>query len=555
MVDIGTCLRHYKRPDIRRAMIRCAQGREVSVRFGDKGFGKRPDTLSYENDILEHVKQGVTSFHVSEEHWENVFRLDPSMKKKDLDENRTGWDLVLDIDSKVWEYSKLLTHLLVKALKSHGISNISVKFSGNKGFHIGVPFSSFPKAVAGEETRLWFPDGPKKIALYLSNYIDSRETDYEFTNRMLKIDSIGRIAQKLGQKEEDISITICRSCETVQQSKKDDQKTRQDMITCPECQAQNAIPKTHKGFILCSRCRTLIKLDKKPDKRAASSVCRNCGSADLALLLNPETVIELDTLLISSRHLYRMMYSLHEKSGLASVPIGSDKILGFDKSEAMPKKVRVTDLSFPKETISRPGEAHELFEAASIYEIQKNKAKEVLLDRVKKTLNSDDRNFEQISKEIPEEFFPPCIKNILKGLKDGRKRAMFALMNFLTLTGYSYDSVGKVFEEWNSRNFEPLREVTLKGQIRYHSMHKKRILPPNCRKFYEDLHVCQPDNLCMKIKNPVNYAIIKTKILQKRTQGRARLTDEQKEMRKRYREKKRKETKENQDGRKAAGQP
>ncbi len=555
MIDIGTCLRHYKRLDIRKAMVRCAQGREISVRFGDKGFGKRPDTLSYENDILEHVKQGVTSFHVSEEHWDNVFRLDPSMKKKDLDENRTGWDLVLDIDSKVWEYSKLITHLLVKALKAHGIKGISVKFSGNKGFHIGVPFSSFPKAVAGEETRLWFPDGPKKIALYLSNYIDSRETDYEFTNEMLKMDSIGSIANKLGQKEEDISITICRSCETVQQSQKDKHKARQDMITCPECQSQNSIPKDDKGFILCDRCKKLIKLDTGPKGDRGLSVCRNCGSADLSMLLNPETVIELDTLLISSRHLYRMMYSLHEKSGLSSVPIDSDKILDFDKSQALPEKVRVTLYSFPDESISRPGEAHELFEAASIYEIQKNKAKEVLMDRVKNRLSSDDRNFEEISKEIPEEFFPPCIKNILNGLKDGRKRAMFALINFLTLTGYSYDSVGKVFEEWNKRNFESLREVTLKGQIRYHSMHKKRILPPNCRKFYEDLHVCQPDNLCRKIKNPVNYAIIKTKILQKRTGGRARLTEEQKEMRRKYRQKKSKERKEKQGSKKASGQP
>ena len=56
-MDIGTPLRHYKRPDIQKAMVEAAKDREVAIRYGDKGFGKRPDTLSYPKDVIEFAKQ------------------------------------------------------------------------------------------------------------------------------------------------------------------------------------------------------------------------------------------------------------------------------------------------------------------------------------------------------------------------------------------------------------------------------------------------------------------------------------------------------------------
>jgi len=74
MIDIGTVLRHYKRKEIQEAMVAAAKDREVAVRYGDKGYGKRPDTLSYPNDVIEFAKQRATSFHVSEEHWSNEKR-------------------------------------------------------------------------------------------------------------------------------------------------------------------------------------------------------------------------------------------------------------------------------------------------------------------------------------------------------------------------------------------------------------------------------------------------------------------------------------------------
>jgi len=119
---------------------------------------------------------------------------------------------------------------------------------------------------------------------------------------------------------------------------------------------------------------------------------------------------------------------------------------------------------------------------------------------------------------IPEQFFPPCITNILKGLEDGKKRSLFILTNFLTSVGWNHDDIEKLLRKWNKKNNEPLREVSIIGQIRYHKQQKKRILPPNCQNamYYKDFSVCKPDQLCNKIKNPVQYSKRKTYYLNKK---------------------------------------
>ena len=57
MLDISTILLHYKRKDIQEAIVECARGREVSIRYKNGGFGKRPDILQYPNDVIELDKQ------------------------------------------------------------------------------------------------------------------------------------------------------------------------------------------------------------------------------------------------------------------------------------------------------------------------------------------------------------------------------------------------------------------------------------------------------------------------------------------------------------------
>jgi DNA primase large subunit len=116
-------------------------------------------------------------------------------------------------------------------------------------------------------------------------------------------------------------------------------------------------------------------------------------------------------------------------------------------------------------------------------------------------------------KAIPEDYFPPCIKNILQGLSDGRKRSLFILTNFLKNMGWSLDKIENKINEWNSKNVPPLRNSYLRTQLRWHFRQERNLLPPNCdnENFYKDIGVCKPDEFCtdmgekIVIKNPVNY--------------------------------------------------
>ena len=426
MITISQLLKHYKREDIQKEIIENAQDREVAIKFGDKGFGKRPDVLKYPQDILELAKQGATSFHASEELWRSPLQLDPMMKKIDAENLRIGWDLVLDIDCKFLEYSKITADLLIKALNFQGIYSVSCKFSGGTGFHIGVPFEAFPNQVHERETRLWFPDGARSIAAYLEEMIRN-----PLMERLLKEESVEKIMKKTGKRFNEIV------------------------------------------------------------KRG---------------VFDPFSIIGIDTILISSRHLYRMPYSFNEKTGLVSVPINPNKVMDFRKEIAIPENVRVSKYRFlDKKRVVR-NEAKKLVVQAFDFNL---KREEVNIEK--------SRQYDIPEEAVPEQFFPPCIKLILKGLTDGRKRSLFILTNFLISVGWSYDQVEKLLEEWNKRNTEPLREVLIKGQLRYHKQKAKKILPPNCANsmYYKDFRICVPDNLCQKIKNPVNYARAKTRYLNK----------------------------------------
>ena len=235
------------------------------------------------------------------------------------------------------------------------------------------------------------------------------------------------------------------------------------------------------------------------------SLC-SCGSNSYYRKFDPLSIIEVDTILISARHLYRMTYSFNEKSGLVSVPINPKKILDFRKEVASPQNVRISKFKFLDRSKIVKDEAKELLVHALDFNMKKQ-------EEVKK----NEISYDEITEAIPEQFFPPCIQGILKGVQDGRKRSLFILTNFLRSVGWSYDQIENRMEEWNKCNPEPLREVSIKGQVRYHKQKGKKILPPNCANsmYYKDFRVCLPDNLCSKIKNPVNYTRIKTRYLDK----------------------------------------
>ena len=50
MISIGDTLLHYKRPEIQIEIVESAKDREIATQFNE-GFGARPDTLSYPQDI------------------------------------------------------------------------------------------------------------------------------------------------------------------------------------------------------------------------------------------------------------------------------------------------------------------------------------------------------------------------------------------------------------------------------------------------------------------------------------------------------------------------
>ena len=170
---------YYSQPEVKKAIYEFAEARETVPRYYE-GFGKRPDSLQFQNDIIEQVKRGATSFHCSEEHWSDSLEISTEMNRKEFNELRSGWDLLLDIDSPYLEYSKLYTKLLIKALEFHNVKNIGIKFSGSKGFHVIVPWKAFPKEIYNQQTKDMFPEWPRIICEYLDSIIKPKLTEKIF---------------------------------------------------------------------------------------------------------------------------------------------------------------------------------------------------------------------------------------------------------------------------------------------------------------------------------------------------------------------------------------
>ena len=427
---MGDLVEYYSRKDVQKAIVNIAKNREVAINFGDKGFGKRPEILQFDNDVEELAKQGATSFHISEEHWQNPLLLKPGMSKKDLDDLRLGWDLITDVDGLHLDYSKLATYLVVEALNFYDINNYSVKFSGNRGFHIGIPFESFPSSINNQETKLLFPDAARIIASYLKEMIKE-----PLTNKILEKEKIKEISIKINKEKE---------------------------------------------FFIKNNLLDVFKL------------------------------VDIDNVAISSRHMFRSPYSYHEISGLISVPIKDNEILNFDKEKAKIENVKVNIKFLDTSEIAKEEASHLMTQA--FYWYSKNKKEEVRIEK---------KDFIVPSNAVKLQYFPPCISRALLGLEDGKKRFLFILLNFLKNTGYSESEIEKIVLDWNKRNKEPLRENYIRSQLTWNKK-QRLILPQNCPKdktnlsnnfnnYYTDLHICSPDNLCMMIKNPVQYAIKKSK--------------------------------------------
>jgi hypothetical protein len=497
-LSLAKALSYYKRRDVQEELVRQAKDKEVAFRYTDF-FGKRPDILAYPADILELAKNRMTSIHCSEELWSNPLQISVGLKKEDLNSLRKGWDFILDIDCPVWKLSKIITWLIVKSLKEHDVKSITIKFSGNKGFHIAVPFEAFPEKIGGLLIKDKFPELPIKMALYLLDYISQKHilvdsSSVTFGNKF-KID-IEQLTTLSGKKMDALTYLVCRTCKT---------KLEQRYVQKKEY----VLSSSDVDFI----DQSAFRKDIVTNEYSVSS-CK-CEKPDAIRMFNPSSILEVDTILISSRHLYRMPYSLHEKSGLVSVPFNADKILEFEKEDADPAKVSVLHPFLERPVGSHDAETFLKFALDSEQGITVNR--NVIRDSSGETRYSGQEN-NLPDKAIGEESFPPCVRLIFEGIEDGKKRSAFALMNFLLSCGWSPDQVEQRLIEWNKKNREPLRDQFIIGQMRYaRTQNKKPMPPPGCNNaaYYKGIQVCKPDQLCAKIKNPIQYAKLKSMMLER----------------------------------------
>jgi DNA primase catalytic subunit len=408
---------YYSREDVQQALLKISRDREVVGVFRDGAFSRRPNTLNYAKDISMLVRNGAVAFHGSLERWSNPM----SVGSDSYEEGRTGWDLILDMDCEDTEHGKVAVHVFMDALRKHGVKNACVKFTGGTGFHVGVPYESFPDTVDYEPTSAQYPKLARSIVGYL------------------------------------------REC------------------------SRHALEKE------LLRRWTLEELVEQTGKKAGEIMTEEG--------IDPFRVVEVDPVLISPRHLFRLPYSLHEKSRLVSLPLRPGGLEDFKKEDASPEKVRFIRGFLDK---SEPEEASLLVTEAADWAGSQKAYRE---RHVKRELS--------FRKPVPLQLAPPCIRNIMKGLSDGKKRSLLILINYLSCLGWKWPQITEELVKWNGRNSPQLRENYILGQIRWHERRGKPKPPPNCANpgYYESFGVCQPDAFCggrkKSIKNPVNYAIKK----------------------------------------------
>jgi hypothetical protein len=462
-------------------------GREVVPRYFE-GFGKRPDILQYASDINGLVRKGATSFHASEELWQDPLQLNSELTQKEMTELRKGWDLLIDVDSPFLDCSKIATKLIIAALEQHGVTNYGIKFSGSKGFHIIISGKAFPKEFDEKETRTMFPEWPRAICSYL---MDSIKKEYNL--KVGSIISAKEVEKRTNLKARDLEAVHCVRC-----GKK---AMRGALIkySCPVCnlkiERKDVKPSKRRLKCLNNSCAGVLEIAEQNEY----FYCEDCKDPDnektqLNSQLHPEMfkkergipaekIASLDLVLVAPRHLFRMPYSLHEKTALASVVISKDEIENFSPQDADPMKIKIREF-MPK---NKDGEARRLLSAA----LDWRKGKEIIEKDVEEKRYKG-KTFENVEIEnVTEDMFPPAINKLLKGLEDGRKRGLFVLLTFLRSTGFTPEQINKKIREWNEKNSPPLKEGYVRSQIEWHMKQKKKILPPNYDNdaFYRDIGI------------------------------------------------------------------
>ena len=127
----------------------------------------------------------------------------------------------------------------------------------------------------------------------------------------------------------------------------------------------------------------------------------------------------------------------------------------------------------------------------------------------------------EINQEVTIQDFPSSISYILKtNFTDGRKRALFVLITFLTSIKWDWTTINKMIEGWNSKQDDPLKKQYIGAQISWFKIKEKPISPPNfsSANFYSSIgmpeEVLNEDKRKFSgttIKNPLHYVFVKLK--------------------------------------------
>lgn len=408
---------YYSRDDIQEALLSFSRDREVVGVFRNGSYSTRPNVIIYPNDIIAMVREGSLEFHSSIERWSQPMNI----RTDNYDQLRTGWDMILDLDCRAFEHGRVAAQVFCRALEMHGIENYSLKFTGGKGFHIGIPWESFPEQIEGKPLLGMFPSLPRSMGLYLREFV--RE---DFEGALLKLGTQEQLAEQAGLEIGEL----------------------------------------------------------EPEEEGEMS-------------MNPFRLVDVDTVLLSPRHLFRMPYSLNKGSFLVSLPLSPGELPGFRREQAEPDAVKAGRRFFEKH---RPGEALPLVLEAMDWS-----------QRLRREQARRLRERPSYAETVPEEHFPPCVRLISQGLADGRKRSVFILATFLRRMNWKWDHVEAFAAKWNQRNRPPLPENYMRSQLRWHRQQKREILPPACARegWYASFGACRPDGHCgfqkKTVKNPVNY--------------------------------------------------
>ncbi len=411
MMDLRRVYEYYSREDVQNFLLNFGKDREVVGVFRSGSFSQRPNIVLYPNDISAMVKTGVVEFHSSLERWSQPM----SLRQDNYEQLRTGWDIIMDIDCKLFEHGKIASEAFIWGLKKHDIRGVSIKFTGGTGFHLGVPWEAIPKTIDYKPSVSLYPELARKIVMYLKDFVFER-----LEKNLFKKYSAEELSHQVN----------------------------------------------------------------KP----LGKILTDDG-------LNVYEILDVDPVLISPRHLFRMPYSLNGKTFLVSLPLKPERLDAFERMQAKAENVKV-DAHFLGN--GEKNEAELLIAEALDWHARMKKKEE---KRVGRGL--------QITRPVPLERFPPCVKNILGGLSDGRKRSLFILLNFLRSSKWSWDDIEKFIIEWNAKNKPPLPESYIRSHVRWHRTRNKEVLPPNCsgEGWYKAFGACKPDEKCKGLKNPLNYAL------------------------------------------------